>query len=166
MLRLADLMSYEVNDGQKTWVPLAQDIPYLQNYLALQQLRTSHRNQLQAEFPAVPVQLQLPPLLLVMLLENAFKHGVESHAGASWVRVSLTLTHDKLKFQCDNSLPDTPTDASGGVGLQNLRRRLQLLYGAAFSLVSAPARDAPAPYWHAALTIPLQSVSGHQRGES
>ncbi len=166
VLRLADLMRYVVYDGQKPWVPLAQDIAYLQNYLALQQLRTSHRNQLQAEFPAVPAQLQLPPLLLVMLLENAFKHGVESHAGASWVRVSLTLTDDQLKFQCDNSLPDTPTDASGGVGLQNLRRRLQLLYGEAFSLVSAPVINAPAPHWHAALSIPLQPLSGQWRGEA
>lgn len=157
VLKLADLLRYVVYQGQQERVALAGELDYLQHYLDLQQLRVSNKTTVTVEFPADTGSWQLPPLLLIMLVENAYKHGVETSAAPSHIWLSATVSQKRLVFICRNTLPEraVATDASttnAGMGLDNLRRRLQLLYGTDFVLKSGP--DA-AGSWHAELQLPL-----------
>lgn len=159
VLQLADLLRYVVYQGQQTRVTLQQELAYLQDYLALQQLRVSNKTRLEVHFPDDAGQLQLsslqlPPLLLIMLVENAYKHGVESSTEPSWIRLSAEVQGQKLYFRCDNSRPATAAAAGvGGLGLDNLRRRLQLYYGADFMLQSQP----DGANWRAELQLNLEA---------
>lgn len=155
VLKLADLLRYVVYQGQQARVTLAQELDYLQHYLDLQQLRVSNKTSVNIDFPAAQSHWQLPPLLLIMLVENAYKHGVETSAAPSQIWLSASVTQQRLVFICRNTLPEQAAGATGaGMGLENLRRRLQLLYGSDFMLQSGPTSDNPL-CWHAELQLPL-----------
>lgn len=159
VLKLADLLRYVVYQGQQERVPLRGELDYLQHYVDLQQLRVSNKTSLLIDFPPAQIHWLLPPLLLIMLVENAYKHGVEISAASSQIWLSVTVTPQQhLVFICRNTVPEQAsgvTDASPthpGMGLDNLRRRLQLLYGTDFVLKSGPDG---AGYWQAELQLPL-----------
>lgn len=152
ILRLADLLRYVVYQGSQPLVTLQQEINYLQDYLALQQLRVSNKTELTLCLPEHANQHLLPPLLLIMLVENAYKHGVESTAEPSKVNIQLQLQDNRLIFICENTVPTQQSAAPAGIGLENLRRRLQLCYGNNYSLSSA----ATAFGWRAELRLELE----------
>ena len=158
VLKLADLLRYVVYQGQQERVPLCGELDYLRHYVDLQQLRVSNKTTVTLDFPAdcsgwQEPPLLLPPLLLIMLLENAYKHGVEVSAASSHIWLSASIKQQRLEFICRNTLPQQAADpADAGLGLDNLRRRLQLLYGADFVLQCGP--DA-AGFWYAELQLPL-----------
>jgi len=153
VLRLADLLRYVVYQGQQARVTLAQELAYLQHYLALQQLRVSHKTSVSIDFPTEARHWQLPPLLLIMLLENAYKHGVESCTTPSWIQLSVKVEQQRLYFSCRNSLNAQSTAGQvAGVGLANLTRRLQLQYGSDFVLRSVATGDG----WLAELQLELE----------
>lgn len=152
ILRLADLLRYVVYQGSQPLVTLQQEVNYLQDYLALQQLRVSNKTELSLSLPQQADQYLLPPLLLIMLVENAYKHGVESTAESSKVTIQLQLQDNRLIFICENTVPTQQSTAATGIGLENLRRRLQLYYGNNYSLSSA----ATAFGWRAELKLELE----------
>lgn len=152
ILRLADILRYVVYQGSQPLVTLQQEINYLQDYLALQQLRVSNKIELTFSLPEHADQHLLPPLLLIMLVENAYKHGVESTAEPSKVNIQLLLQDNRLIFICENTVPTQPSTTLAGIGLENLRRRLQLCYGNNYSLSSA----ATVFGWRAELAIKLE----------
>lgn len=152
ILRLADLLRYVVYQGSQPLVTLQQEINYLQDYLALQQLRVSNKTELRLSLPEHADQHLLPPLLLIMLVENAYKHGVESTAEPSKVNIQLQLQGNRLIFICENTVPAQQSAAPAGIGLENLRRRLQLCYGENYTLSSA----ATAFGWRAELRLELE----------
>lgn len=153
VLKLADLLRYVVYQGQQERVALAGELDYLQHYLDLQQLRVSNKTTVTVEFPTETGSWQLPPLLLIMQVENAYKHGVETSSASSQIWLSATVSQKRLVFICRNTLPQqTANTADTGMGLDNLRRRLQLLYGTDFALKSGPDGTG---CWHAELQLPL-----------
>lgn len=156
LIKLANLLRYAVYQGQQPFVALRQEMSYLQDYLSLQMLRVSNRCRLNCEWPETVVDFQLPPLLLIMLVENAFKHGVESSSGPCDVHVRLSIVAGRLHFVCSNTLGEAAApagdQAANGIGLENLRRRLQLLYGKHFVLRSEPAQGR----WRAELQVDLR----------
>jgi sensor histidine kinase YesM len=140
--QLADLLRFVVYKGNKDKVTLAEEVEYLQGYLSLQQVRVSNKCQFDIEFSDPLPDVKIAPLLFVILLENAFKHGIEPADQAAWLNVKLYVEGNSLHFVCANSVVDNyrpapvqPTkrkkddEYSGGLGLENLRRRLTLLYG-------------------------------------
>jgi hypothetical protein len=162
ILQLADLLRYVVYQGQQQQVTLQQELDYLQHYLALQQLRVSNRTTLRLQLPGHSTDGSLPPLLLIMLVENAYKHGLEKSSGPGWVEINVRVMQNQLFFSCRNNLPPVQPDGrdamSGvkGLGLENLRRRLQLHFGRRFYLHSA----ADGNDWFAELQVPLQPPPG------
>ena len=151
ILQLADLLRYVVYQGQQQRVTLQQEFTYLEHYLALQQLRVSHKTTVSLHLPQEVDHFQLPPLLLIMLVENAYKHGVDNSLEPGWVRIAAEIRGKRLVFRCDNSQPANAVIHHGGVGLENLRRRLRLYYGNHFVLQSrAVGND-----WQAELQLEL-----------
>ncbi|GAA0363633.1 hypothetical protein GCM10009092_30060 [Bowmanella denitrificans] len=136
LLKLADLLRYVVYQGQKSRVALRDDLAYLQNYLELQQLRVTRRCKIVTDIQIAEGDWQIAPLLLIMLVENAFKHGAEVSQGECDIHLSLCIQAGHLAFECSNSLPEATPDAPTGIGLTNLQRRLQLGYAGAFTLRS------------------------------
>lgn len=135
VLRLSELMRYQLYDSADDTVPLAREISHLQSFLTLQHLRLPPEEADEAiQFtvllpPGAEYVYQLPPMLLLPLVENAFKHG-DLAARPHVVRLSLQLADDgQLHFSVRNRLAPVPAPAApGGMGLVNLRRRLALLY--------------------------------------
>lgn len=135
--KFSGLLRYQLYDQQQT-VPLNQEIQYLTNFIELQQVRTSEKLQLVVNFdPALNGQL-VYPLLLLPLAENAFKYV----GGNYKINIEARLDNDTLVFTVINSVPlNIPVKANNGIGLENLRRRLELLYPGKSSLQSRKQTD-------------------------
>ncbi|MDP5130356.1 MAG: histidine kinase [Paraglaciecola sp.] len=128
IMQLANLLRYTVYEGQNQRVSLAQEIQYIQDFLALQGIRSANKCQLKVHFPEQTQHWQLAPLLLIILVENAFKHGVEPSQELCFVTINIDIEGATLIMQCNNTLPKRATFGETGIGLDNLKRRLTLLY--------------------------------------
>lgn len=132
VIELSRIMRYVLYDADRPSVPLGKEVDFIDNYIRLMQIRYAGDVEIHAVYPSEKGDVQVPPLMLITLLENAFKHGVCYGAG-SFVDARLVLEEGFLSYTVENSVADTP-EKGGGVGLENLRRRLELLYGGAASL--------------------------------
>lgn len=128
--RLADLLRQMVDANEAAWVPLSQEIALLRNYIELEQLRYGPRLSVVLHLSAEWGGQRLAPLLLLPFVENAFKHGVAAQTGPVTIEARLVAQRDTLHFSLRNSSGAAPTSAAspGGLGLQNVRKRLALLY--------------------------------------
>ncbi|MDX2045403.1 MAG: histidine kinase [Chitinophagaceae bacterium] len=122
--KFSELLRYQLYDQQQT-VPISQEIHYLQNFIDIQKVRTSERLQLKTHFDASLNGQQVYPLLFLPLVENAFKYV----GGDYNICVEAEGSGNSISFSVENSLPAEPLPAKGnGIGLENLKRRLELLY--------------------------------------
>ena len=126
--QLSDLLRYAMYETQKPHVSLAGEVEFMKNYVELMRLRCNEKTTITTRFD-VPSHMEVAPLLFISLIENAFKHGV-SNTKTSFIDISLTMEDGLLTFICDNSNhPKDEKDRSGsGIGIENTRRRLNLLY--------------------------------------
>ena len=129
LLQLSDLLRYAMYETNKPKVPISGEVEFMKNYIELMKLRCNEMTRANAQFAIRNAQSEVAPLLFISLIENAFKHGMNSNAPAT-IDISLTQDGDTLIFNCDNTNNPKPTnDRSGsGIGLDNTRRRLNLLY--------------------------------------
>jgi sensor histidine kinase YesM len=136
VLKLSELLDYMLHESQAESIPVEREMQLLEHYLDLERLRHGSRVRISCGKDIAHSQ-QLAPLLLLPLVENSFKHGVSRDSGEAWVDISLRSTSSGIEFQIRNSVPaeqgTTPAhieNGSGGIGLRNVRERLQLLYPA------------------------------------
>ncbi len=131
LMQLSKLMRYQVESSRQSWVSLQQEIEFITSYVTLERERVGNRCQIEYSYPTDPCLLQgyqLAPLLLIPLVENAFKHGTGGIQGC-FVSISLTLDDDALTLYIENSVPGQKASVtSTGLGLQNTRQRLEILY--------------------------------------
>ena len=130
IVELSKLMRYVLYEGNNKLTPLSREVQFLRNYVQLMSMRYNMGNvSISLDAPDVLPDSMLPPLLLVIFVENAFKHGI-SYRTKSFVEISLQPHADRLLFSCRNSRPEIKHDENmkGGVGLSNVRRRLDLLF--------------------------------------
>lgn len=136
IVELSKMMRYILYEGDKKYIPVQREALFLNNYIELMRLRYSSRVSISLDMPEMMPDVMLPPLLLIIFVENAFKHGV-SYAAPSFIDIKVEVTQDKLKFRCRNSRQEQKPDEKkkkGGVGLANARRRLDLLFHDKYSL--------------------------------
>lgn len=133
--QLKELISYMVNDCALDMVPLSGEVNFLRNYIALEQLRNRQDNTIiELEVKGNTEGREIAPLLLVNFIENAFKHGVKSDTEQSFVKVRLYIMDKVLALEVSNSKPatagvkDLEVKHSGGIGIRNVKRRLEILY--------------------------------------
>jgi sensor histidine kinase YesM len=132
--RLSDIMRYFVDESPKEKVALSTEVKFLENYIALEEIRirhgvnvTFHKN--------FEGEIFLPPMLLMPFVENLFKHGIERGAQGNQISLALMMEGDNLRFSTENRLPqDPPPTSKTGSGLRNLEKRLTLLYADRFTL--------------------------------
>ena len=128
ILELSKLMRYVLYEGAKTLVPLQKDINFMRNYINLMKLRYTNKVKIDIDIPEDIPDKSIPPMLLITFVENAFKHGV-SYKDYSFITIKLTCTDERLYFSCQNSKHPESTNEQGGVGLANVKKRLELLFG-------------------------------------
>ena len=151
ILELSKMMRFVLYEGNKKGVPLDREITFLQNYITLMKLRYTDKVRITVDVPASLPNREVPPLMFITFVENAFKHGV-SYRQDSFISVELSVERgDKLAFTCRNSKIPNEEDKHGGVGLKNVRQRLDLIYGSDYTL---DIRDEDNTYT-VNLTIPL-----------
>jgi len=134
---LGDLLRRALQDSNRPQIALAEELDYLKRYLDIQQIRFGKRLDSVIDIPDELLPLQVPNMLLQPLVENAIKHGVEKSVSAVQISVSVSRTAGRLILRVCNDGPGLPANwgSSGtGIGLANLRARLQILYAGRFEL--------------------------------
>jgi len=130
--KLSQMMRYMIYDSNYPLVPLSKEVEYMENYISLERLR------LNAEIPirfkvegGNPQDFLIAPLIFITFLENAFKHGVSNNVPTAWVDISIRLDGNECVYRVENSkVPLVKPEAGqkSGIGLQNVKRRLELSY--------------------------------------
>ena len=131
ILKLTELLDYLVYRASMDTVPLSKEVQLLENYLGLEQLRYGDKLQVKADIAVQNDSMAIAPLLLLPFAENCFKHGGVGADGIFRVELHLYTDHKKLYFSLNNSKRKTTNSVptrSGGVGLENIQKRLNLLY--------------------------------------
>jgi len=136
VLQLSELMRYVIYRAKEETVELQEEVKYLKDYLDLQRIRLYQDADIEFTVKMENPELKIPPLLFIILVENAFKHGIEPAVGECFLELKLTETDGEISFFCRNSVePEAAAKVrSGGIGLQNLNRRLELLYPDEFDI--------------------------------
>ena len=131
--QLSDLLRYAMYETNKKTVPIQGEVEFMRNYISLMELRCNDKTEVTTTFD-VQQNMEIAPLLFISLIENAFKHGVSS-SRPSKIDIRLLQNEDELVFNCDNTnYPKDDADRSGsGIGLENTRRRLDLMYAERYS---------------------------------
>ena len=127
ILQLAELMRYVIYKAKEPSVRIADEVQYLRDYLQLQSIRMKEKFDLRFDLNIADENFNIAPLLLVVLIENAFKHGIEPASGNAFLHITLITEGGKLYFLCQNSVEQAAENYSG-IGLNNLQKRLHLLY--------------------------------------
>ncbi len=129
--RLSQMMRYMVYDSNHDQVALEREVDYMQNYISLEKLRLNDQVPIRFDIEGDLGQKKIAPLLLIPFLENAFKHGVSNSNPDSWVKANLHVNAGHLTFEVANSISSqagTAGSAQSGIGLENVRKRLELNY--------------------------------------
>jgi two-component system, LytTR family, sensor kinase len=128
VLKLSALMSYMLYDSNSDKVSLNKEITYLHDYLDLEKLRFGQRLEVSFEMEGQIEEVKIPPMILILFIENSFKHGIKNNVNKIRIEISLKVEEGFLFFQVKNPIGDKTSKGNTGIGLKNAARRLELLY--------------------------------------
>ncbi|MGB5667400.1 MAG: histidine kinase [Maribacter sp.] len=127
IIKLSSLMRHLLYDSEEKLTPIKKEVEFIQSYIELMRLRYTDKVTIEVDIPNEIPDASIPPLLFTSLLENAFKHGI-SYNKASFIKIAMSFKKDWLNFKLENSNHPIKTEASSGIGIENTRKRLDLLY--------------------------------------
>ena len=153
VVELSKMMRFVLYEGDRQLVPLTKEMNFIRTYIQLMRLRYTDSVSISLQMPDTVPDRFVPPLVLVSFIENAFKHGI-SYQQPSFVNVDIDVEGEWLHFKCSNSKPNVNNQKTGGVGLANVRRRLDLLYPQGYNLQISDSTDA----YTAELRIPFRQI--------
>ncbi|MDP9076574.1 MAG: histidine kinase [Bacteroidota bacterium] len=126
VVQLSDLMRYMLYEASAARVPLKNEMVHLANYIAIEHMRFKDRLDLSFQHSGDMEGKMVAPLLLLPFIENAFKHGIGDSSG--WITIDLQVIKDQLFLKVENNCQELLEEKSGGLGLNNVKRRLELIY--------------------------------------
>ena len=130
VLKLSKLMRYLLYESEHGETLMSHEIDFMNNYIDLMKLRISQKVELQIDFPVEFSDVNIPPLLFVPFIENAFKHGI-SYRESSFIHIRMNIDGDQIRFTSENSVGKSSQTGDlqhSGIGLDNVRKRLGLLF--------------------------------------
>ncbi len=127
ILKLSEIMRYMLYESNDNKVAISEEVRYLQNYIELQKLRFKDQTYIEFGIKGNIEGQTITPLVLISFVENAFKHGLATDE-KNPITINLNVESDKLFFQVTNIKSSQNKDETGGIGLQNVKRRLDLIY--------------------------------------
>ena len=154
ILKLAEVMRYMIYESNENEVPLQKEINYLNNYIALQRLRIRNNESIVFEVTGSPEGWFIAPLILLVFIENGFKHGIKASIYQSFVNILIMVGNGHLHMTVENSkgvIDDVEKDSFRGLGLENVKRRLDLLYPGQYELTITDTEES----YRTILQLPL-----------
>jgi len=146
------MMRVLLYEGDAPTIPLAKELDFIVHFISLMRLRyPEDAVQIETSFPQDPSGVVVPPLVMASFVENAFKHGI-SYSTASFIRIKVALQDGKVIFHCSNSYHPSEEDSRHGIGLDNVMKRLSLLYGKGYVL----STDVEEGRYNVLMAIPSQ----------
>lgn len=129
LVKLSEMMRYVLNDGNTNFVLLEKELNYVSNYIELQKMRLTSNVKLSYTCMGNPVDKKVAPLVLIPFIENAFKHGVNSEEDSD-IEIRITISDSKLHLLVNNIIVTSNNNTldKSGLGIENTRKRLELLY--------------------------------------
>jgi len=127
VLKLSDMMRYTIYEGKEDLVLVKDEISYLENYIELHKIRYQKKVDILFTHD-VQKDLKVAPLLFIILLENAFKHGVEKLRTDAFIHLRMHYQEKQLSFTVENNFDTSAVNLNNGIGLDNLKKRLKYLY--------------------------------------
>ncbi|MDE3213253.1 MAG: histidine kinase [Bacteroidota bacterium] len=137
VLKLSHLLRFMIYESRAPKIPLAKEIALVQSYMELEQLRYGTRLDVSFVYNGNISDHQIAPLLLLPFIENAYKHGTSHQIDQCWISFDLSVEGSRMRFKLINSFDSDEgfgKVSNGGLGLQNARRRLELIYPGKYSL--------------------------------
>lgn len=131
ILRLSELMRYMLYESNEPVVPIKKELSYLKNYIELQKIRSGTEASISYDFSGKIKKQKIAPLLFLPFIENGFKHGVKAETKGGFLNISISLNDNELYFRVENNKGQVDEVEKGpgrGIGLQNAKRRLELIY--------------------------------------
>ncbi|MEP3210019.1 MAG: sensor histidine kinase [Maribacter sp.] len=131
VLKLSDLLDFILYQGNQSAIPISKEIELIQGFIELETLRYGEKIAVDFNYNAADNNLQIPPLLLLPLVENAFKHGVSGSVEKAKIRIDLNVNPSHLNFEIYNTKPKSTAvkiQKGKGIGTANLQRQLALEY--------------------------------------
>jgi LytS/YehU family sensor histidine kinase len=137
--RFSEMLRYQLYECNGAAIPIEKEIAYLSNYVELQRIRKDENYEINFTTSNV-ANFSLPPLLLIPLVENAFKHVSHFSNGKNKIDISLEKENDSFRLNVFNTRDNSSIEHNGGIGLKNVKRRLELLYkdSHTLSIVKSP----------------------------
>jgi two-component system LytT family sensor kinase len=132
VLRLSDLMHYMLYETTENKVLLNEEIKHLESYIAIEQIRFADRLEVSFQYSGATLGKLIAPLILLPFVENAFKHCLAEQQG--YITINLKLIDSRLFFKVENSYEENPEPKVAGLGLKNVKRRLELIYPGLYDL--------------------------------
>ena len=138
IISLSDMMRYSIYEGDKNTVTLEEEVVYMQKYIELHRMRYHKKIEIMFTINITEKPIYLMPLLFIILLENAFKHGVENLRENAFVHLKMEAKDEKITFEIKNNFDSKEIPVTSGIGIKNLKRRLELVYPKKHSLIFGP----------------------------
>lgn len=156
LVRLSSMMNYMIYDCEADRMPLQQELHLLEDYIGLEKARYGDRLNLEVSIQGDTGRRRIAPLLMIPFVENSFKHGASQVLDHPWVRLQIRAAGDQLDFRLSNNRPQGLAAGNGksGIGLKNIRRRLELLYPNRYRLEIDPA----AGIFSVRMVVPLENM--------
>jgi sensor histidine kinase YesM len=130
VMGLSDMLRFMLYECNQPLVPLSKELTLIRDYITLEKIRYDEQFDIHLDFPTETNNLHIAPLLLLPLVENCFKHGTSNMLEQPWLSMQVSLKEDVMEVRLMNGKPKEPNDqqASFGIGIHNVRKRLELLY--------------------------------------
>ncbi len=141
IIKLSEMLRYIIYDFDETKVQLSREVKHIENYIELQRIKDPGNEKVEFMYDGSDVKIS--PLLLMPFVENSYKHSKIDQDNDGWIRISIQVISRKLRFRVKNSIPDNERFAStqvietgknNGIGIENVRKRLDLIYGDMYKL--------------------------------
>ncbi len=135
LIKLSDIMRYMLHDAKSELVELEKEVEHLQNYLSLEQLRLKNEKFLNYSINGNSKGINIAPMIMIPFVENAFKHSVDSDI-ENGITININIENNTLNFKCENCFDtsDTDKDNTHGIGLNTVKKRLNLIYKDRYNL--------------------------------
>jgi two-component system LytT family sensor kinase len=140
IMRLSELMRYMTTETAVDRIYLDKEIKYIDNFLELESLRVNGEAHVEFKVTGETSAVMITPLLLIPFVENGFKHGIVTDANSPFI-IELTVKDNLLHLHTSNKINQSQKDSSSGIGLQNVKRRLQLIYPGKYELKNGKEGD-------------------------
>ena len=145
VLLLSEILSFVIYETKNDFYPLTKEIQLIRNYIELEKMRFGDSFSIDFEVNDIIDNSFITPLILFTFLENSFKHGVSKTTHNPWVKIKLTSKVSEIFFEIENSIPENQNgsgqDGNKGIGLENIRRRLTLLYPQMHKLITRKSEN-------------------------